>query len=502
VEAIVPVEAGSYRLTLGTCQFGNGAGNVLSATNTELASFNQNTGVCYDANPAQNIVSMIFTVDMDQTIAIECGQYTPYMKLEQLDASKYYINFANETDGVEGAVPAEMTATVGEEFTLPLNKTMYKAGYTLVGWTDGNNTYAPGESFIPASHMVLTAVFEANFASITDAAEEVTVRWYFGTQNGAPDMHLEGANTGNGYLIAQAVIGGSPIDVRLDIDATAGKFKNTGVSDARWAQVNNNTLFTFPSNEKVSVKVLTMNDPATSTLDGMTYYGYENNIATYGTTETSGTSVFTAHDGSWYQYLEVTYPAPEPENQSIEAKEDPQHQNEVYYSTFYDSQVQYELPVGVEAYVADLSGTSLHLTKIAEAGQTIPADNAVILKATLQNFTLIVSEEEPVTFSAANDLQGSDYAIKTPANCYVLSGKDGVVGFYHYTATHLNPHKAYVVYSGQNNAPRHMPFIFDVATGIDNASAKFGGSEKILENGVLYIIKNGVRYNAQGQMVK
>ncbi len=39
-------------------------------------------------------------------------------------------------------------------------------------------------------------------------------------------------------------------------------------------------------------------------------------------------------------------------------------------------------------------------------------------------------------------------------------------------------------------------------TGIENTSAEFGGSEKILENGVLYIIKNGAKYNAQGQMVK
>ena len=39
-------------------------------------------------------------------------------------------------------------------------------------------------------------------------------------------------------------------------------------------------------------------------------------------------------------------------------------------------------------------------------------------------------------------------------------------------------------------------------TGIENASATLGESEKILENGVLYIIKNGAKYNAQGQMVK
>ena len=39
---------------------------------------------------------------------------------------------------------------------------------------------------------------------------------------------------------------------------------------------------------------------------------------------------------------------------------------------------------------------------------------------------------------------------------------------------------------------------FDPATGIDNVSAKFGGFEKILENGVLYIIRDGAKYNAQG----
>lgn len=39
-------------------------------------------------------------------------------------------------------------------------------------------------------------------------------------------------------------------------------------------------------------------------------------------------------------------------------------------------------------------------------------------------------------------------------------------------------------------------------TAIDNTSAKFGGSEKIMENGILYIIRNGVKYNAQGQVIK
>ena len=192
-------------------------------------------------------------------------------------------------------------------------------------------------------------------------------------------------------------------------------------------------------------------------------------------------------------------PAPQPaEDVNITPNVDPDHAG-VYYSTFFDSANKYALPAGVEAYVATRDGANLLLSKIADAGQTIPADNAVILKSTVTPFTLTVSDAEAVTFTATNDLQGTDESIATPANCYVLAGNDGV-GFYHYTASMLNPHKAYVIYSG-SQAPHRMPFVFNQATGVDNASAKFGGSEKILENGVLYIIKNGVKYNAMGQPV-
>ena len=200
--------------------------------------------------------------------------------------------------------------------------------------------------------------------------------------------------------------------------------------------------------------------------------------------------------------LEGGEPTPQPaEDVDITPNVDPQHAN-VYYSTFFDSSVKYELPAGVEAYVADLSGANLLLTKIAEAGEVIPANVAVILKSTVTPFTLTVSDADAVTFTATNDLQGSDTQIATPANCYVLAGTDGVVGFYHYTAANLNAHKAYVVYSGSNQAPRRMPFIFDQATGVENVQGDNVQSTKVIENGQLIIIRNGVRYNAAGQNVK
>ncbi len=199
--------------------------------------------------------------------------------------------------------------------------------------------------------------------------------------------------------------------------------------------------------------------------------------------------------------LSVTI-APASASMVITANEDPNHAG-VYYSTFYDSSVKYALPAGVEAYIATISGNDLLMNKIAVAGQTIPANNAVILKSTVNPFTLTVSDATPVTFSDANSLQGTDVAIATPANCYVLSGKSGV-GFYQYTGANLNPHKAYVIFSG-SFAPQRMRFIFQEeqnTTTVDNAEAENTQTIKVVENGALYIIKDGVRYNAQGQIVE
>ena len=196
--------------------------------------------------------------------------------------------------------------------------------------------------------------------------------------------------------------------------------------------------------------------------------------------------------------------APEPENTdvNITPNADPDNAG-VYYSTFFDSQNSYLMPAGVEAYIATISGNDLLMNKIAVSVQTMPADNAVILKSTVNPFTLTVSDATPVTFSDANSLQGTDVAIATPANCYVLSGKNGV-GFYLYNGAELNPHKAYVIFSG-SFAPQRMRFIFQEeqnTTAVDNAEAENTQTLKVVENGALYIIKDGVRYNAQGQIVE
>ncbi len=192
----------------------------------------------------------------------------------------------------------------------------------------------------------------------------------------------------------------------------------------------------------------------------------------------------------------------------IAAKQDPDDAGK-YYATFFDSARKFALPNdGTEAFVAKIEGTDMVMTPIANGAQVIPANTAVILQSPTGSFSLTPSDGSAVTFDpAANQLQGVDEDAVAPTNCYVLSGKSADntvqgVGFYEYHGT-LAAHKAYLIYSG-SGAPKRMRFIFNneqQATGIDNAAEALK-SEKRIENGHLIIIKNGVHYNAQGQVVK
>ena len=192
----------------------------------------------------------------------------------------------------------------------------------------------------------------------------------------------------------------------------------------------------------------------------------------------------------------------------VAAEADPEN-TDVYYTTHYNETQKYLLPEGTEAYAATISGTNLVMTKVAEGGQTIPANNAFILKSTSATIELIPTDEDAVTVSVSNDLTGTDIEKEAPADCYVLRGKSSDesiigIGFYRFIGT-IDAHKAYIVNSDAA-APDRMPFVInsgDIPTASENIPATSGRTVKRIENGQLVIIlENGTRYNAQGQMVK
>ena len=194
--------------------------------------------------------------------------------------------------------------------------------------------------------------------------------------------------------------------------------------------------------------------------------------------------------------------------EAITANEDPDHAG-IYYSTFYDSSKKYALPNdGTEAYAAEVNNGAMYLHKIAEGNDVLPAGTAVIFKATSGTITLTESDDTPVAISVTNHLRGVDVDTEISSvvtgTCYVLSGGSNGVGFYLYEyPNQLKAHKAYIDLNGGGaaQAPKHLRFVFDSATAIETTEADVK-AEKRIENGVLYIIKNGVKYNAQGQTVK
>ena len=183
-----------------------------------------------------------------------------------------------------------------------------------------------------------------------------------------------------------------------------------------------------------------------------------------------------------------------------------------YYSSFYHDQ-KYALPNdGTEAYAAIINGDGdLVLTKIAENSDVLPVNTGLILKSTTGSFDLIPSDGASVAFDpSANQLLGVNEATDAPSNTYVLSGRstDGTVqgvGFYQFTGT-LAAHKAYITYNG-SSAPKRMRFVFNneqTATGVDAVDGQKSKAEctKFIEDGQLYIISNGVRYDAQGMIIR
>ena len=242
---------------------------------------------------------------------------------------------------------------------------------------------------------------------------------------------------------------------------------------------------------------------STLTTSDQMFYGCRSLVGGNGTTyDVNNTDVAYAHpDGGDSNPGYFTLQSP-----TIEAQEDPDNTG-VFYSTFYNSAIKYQLPAGIEAYVAtvDQDG-NLNMTKVAENGQILPANVAVILKSNVASFTLIPSDGNPVTITVSNDLQGTDFAMPAPQNCYVLreNSMDNTVvgiGFYLFDGT-LAAHNAYMIYAGAGSPQHRMRMIFDGEEGIDKVQSNKVQSTKVLENGMLYIIRGNRKYDATGRLVK
>lgn len=297
---------GPVKITCGTQPWSDSPVTVKNGSET-IASFSNN-GSLWSSTATGNVVTGYYKGTEATTLTIDGGGYPTYFAVEAVDPAEIpneaTLTFDVAEAGAEGTAPAAQKVEVGKTVTIPANTTLYKEGYTLTAWTNGSTQYKADDDVPVNADMTLTPVFTENTVSLADREEAVTVTWQFGPGNGA------GTINGSGIFVTQATVGSEAIDVKMDIDASNGKFENVGRTD-KWAQVNGGTKVTVPSCKGATVELENYSVPTGTTIDGQTATIDETaKTASATITSTSETIDVVAGNvsNSYWSYLTVVLP--------------------------------------------------------------------------------------------------------------------------------------------------------------------------------------------------
>lgn len=294
--------AGNTKITIGGCNWGS----AVTVTDANGGSFTiDNSGKCWNKSDESTMTSGYY-IGEATTLTLTGGSYMRYYKFEAVDAvAEFNVTF-NAGDA-EGVAPKGGTVVAGESITIPVNRTLYSEGKTLVGWNDGKKTYKPGDTVSPKADMQLKPVFAANASSLQGAhADDVTVVWDFQAKNGAPTLAWQGGADIHPY-VTQATINGSAVDVKMDCDVSAGKINNASWTD--WCQMNSGTKLTIPAMKGMKIAIESYSATTTTTIAGSLGYTTEGTIASYEYNGTDKSIDIVIGDGSYWRAFTVTYPS-------------------------------------------------------------------------------------------------------------------------------------------------------------------------------------------------
>lgn len=163
-----------------------------------------------------------------------------------------------------------------------------------------------------------------------------------------------------------------------------------------------------------------------------------------------------------------------------------------------------ELPAGVDAYIVnDRESDVLYI------------ENANISKVPANTGVLLFSEDDGdynlTATTGAEDLSsgfvGTTARTANPntTTTYSLYNNSGTIEFWNYTGAYIPANKAYLVYGTPSGAPAkklRVQVAPKTPTAIDEVQSTNMLSTKRFENGQIVIIRDGIKYNVQGQIVK
>ena len=242
----------------------------------------------------------LYTFSIQGSKARWCGVIYEY----STESEEYTVTFANNDADAYGTAPAAVEVNQYESTMIPTNKSLYKTGYTLTGWSDGTNTYAIGDDYTPTASVTLNPVFTSNTKTLGDLSTDKTVTWNFGKGNGAPDY--DGSINAN---VQQVSISGSTID--LGIKMPGGT--NEGRSDEWLNNQQKDMMVPVVKGAVVKAKVYYANTNASFNGETITYnestHGTVGNVVfTYTYAVDSPAEIAVNVGNQFLSYISVTYP--------------------------------------------------------------------------------------------------------------------------------------------------------------------------------------------------
>ncbi|MBQ8158369.1 MAG: hypothetical protein IJ081_05040 [Prevotella sp.] len=359
--ASVPVQ-GTVKITYGNSNYGSEV-IVTNAAGAEVAKLNNKADNTWDASNTDRVAVAYYRTNEATTLSFSKCDYVGYFAVEAIDpadlpaeVTTYTVTFA--AGDATGTVPADVEVNAGEKIKAPQNYGLYKEGYTLTGWTDGETTYKPGDEIAPTANLNLTAVFAQNSVSLADRTEAVTIDFNLsGYASAYAQYKFEGKN---GFIVTQAAIGKEVIDVIADVDATNGKFAANGTG---WHQVNTGTKVIVPSCKDAIIAVTTYNDATSMTFNGGTDNVETNeSTANYYCPSSNATATIEQVSNNYWNRLMITLPVVSSE------EPEPQPQSGALFS--WEGNADGAIQTGGTASATDASGADLTSEDINVANST------------------------------------------------------------------------------------------------------------------------------------
>lgn len=434
----------------------------------------------------------------------------------------YSVNYSLGESGAQGTVPAAIAAeNILTKYAAPVNQTLYKEGYTLKGWTDGETEYLIGQLYdMTEGEHNLTPVFAANTETLAFVKSDLEVIWYFGINNSAPtytgaaDVQTKQVNLNNEMIDLAVLMAGGD---------------NSGRNDEWMNNQQKNITVPVCAGAIVKAKVYYTND-AVFNGETITYnaeFGTQGNVVyTYVCPNTVGSTIDVNVGNQFLSYIQVQYPAHATISDQMTAEA-----MAALNGFIGDVTVNRSLTAGMFnticlpfAMSADeitaAFGATRQLKKLSSAELTddvlvLNFDDATTIEAgkpylinpaaavrgwTMENVTLSTTATSTVATSAdfIGVLTPTELAASENTLCV---GANNTLFYVNSTSTMKGLRAYFTVKGAAAGAPARISLGGQVATGVENVNDNANVS-KLIEQGRVIIRIDGHDYDLNGRMIR